>query len=459
MPYDIDPEERRQMRARLLSRMAEPAEPVDPPPDELLMSVEPARPPEQLFTPGPLYTPGPTLPAKPAAPGRKAAPYNMEKALAGKPVLGPELEGTGGSPPPPPAPIRPAVREYLEKKRGAVGDEGDAELQAAQDAAADRRLLATGNRVGAQIAAAFADQAPGTYTAGADELARRADQPLKDLEARRAAAKAKKSEAQADEDRARAQALKDPNSEQSELARQTFATLRPEQVKRWGERFKDFSAEALARVEPSIEKELERAADDARAKAAAAATASENAKNRALQIKLKEMDNAGDLARQRLANEKGAAGADKESKKAITEITDRYSNIKEQLGQLRTQVQGGGTYDLVGPHNAQLEQKLTSIATDMAKLVDPNSVARESEVAAFKKMLFEPSLWMKNSTALGVIDSFDKMVDSRLSNAYKSRGLEVPTPSTATASGFRPVTLKDGRKGLYNEATGEFKEG
>lgn len=113
-----------------------------------------------------------------------------------------------------------------------------------------------------------------------------------------------------------------------------------------------------------------------------------------------------------------------EQMKAMVEVQDRYNNIKEQIGQIKAQVEKSGTYDLTGPHNALLEQRLTSIATDMAKLVDPNSVARESEVEAFKKMLFSPSAWMQNKTALGVLDGFDQMVDQRIDNAYRVRGLE-----------------------------------
>lgn len=118
--------------------------------------------------------------------------------------------------------------------------------------------------------------------------------------------------------------------------------------------------------------------------------------------------------------------AEKQDKKnaAVTEIQDRYLNINNEITNLKNMLDKSGTYEVFGPENEIMDQKITSIATDMAKLVDPTSVARESEVAAFKKMLFEPTLWMQNSSAKGVLDSFKKMVDDRLSTAYKVRGLD-----------------------------------
>ena len=118
--------------------------------------------------------------------------------------------------------------------------------------------------------------------------------------------------------------------------------------------------------------------------------------------------------------------AEKQDKKnaAVTEIQDRYLNINNEISNLKTMLDKTGTFEIFGPENEIMDQKITSIATDMAKLVDPTSVARESEVAAFKKMLFQPTLWMQNSSAKGVLDSFKKMVDDRLSTAYKVRGLD-----------------------------------
>lgn len=119
-------------------------------------------------------------------------------------------------------------------------------------------------------------------------------------------------------------------------------------------------------------------------------------------------------------------------KQSVTEIQDRYNNIKDSIGSLRNMVKEYGTQEMIGPQNKEMDQYITSIATDMAKLVDPQSVARESEVASFKKMLFEPGFFQRESSAQGVLTNFEKMVDKRLDNAYSVRGIEKPQRSQTT---------------------------
>lgn len=116
-------------------------------------------------------------------------------------------------------------------------------------------------------------------------------------------------------------------------------------------------------------------------------------------------------------------------KQSVTEIQDRYNNIKDSISSLREMVDKYGTQEMIGPQNKEMDQYITSIATDMAKLVDPQSVARESEVASFKKMLFEPGFFQRESSAQGVLNNFEKMVDKRLENAYAVRGIEKPSKS------------------------------
>lgn len=111
---------------------------------------------------------------------------------------------------------------------------------------------------------------------------------------------------------------------------------------------------------------------------------------------------------------------------SMNEIADRYINIKDSLGNLKNLVSTYGTSKMFGPEEKQMNQYIQSLATDMAKLVDPNSVARETEVESFKKMLFEPGFWQRESSVQGVLDNFGKIVDKRLKSAYEIRGLEQP---------------------------------
>jgi hypothetical protein len=67
----------------------------------------------------------------------------------------------------------------------------------------------------------------------------------------------------------------------------------------------------------------------------------------------------------------------------------------------------------------------------MAKLADPSSVARPSEVEAFKKGLLQANMAsMTNDTALTILKNFRAEVNKRADNAYKIRGIENPNKAT-----------------------------
>jgi hypothetical protein len=96
------------------------------------------------------------------------------------------------------------------------------------------------------------------------------------------------------------------------------------------------------------------------------------------------------------------------------EFESRLGSIIAEADNVKSLINDKGTFETLGPHNQILSQKIDSIAIDAAKLFDPQSVARDSEVAAFRKMLFEPgSLTTSNDTALGTVDSFKKLVEDR----------------------------------------------
>jgi hypothetical protein len=134
------------------------------------------------------------------------------------------------------------------------------------------------------------------------------------------------------------------------------------------------------------------------------------------------------------------------------EIRGFYTTMKKDLAELRNLVNQKGTFEALGSHNKQLEQRLDDIAVTMAKFVDPNSVARESEVAGFRKQLFSPSLTMKNKTAQEVMDSFERIIEDRLKTAYEVRGIQPPDVNNpnagiapkATAGGAVQMKFPDG---------------
>jgi hypothetical protein len=116
-----------------------------------------------------------------------------------------------------------------------------------------------------------------------------------------------------------------------------------------------------------------------------------------------------------------------EKKKATTnEVEQRRQDIKANLALVKGQIEKDGTFELMGSHNQDIERRLDAVATDMAKLMDPTSVARPAEVDAIKRNLVESGFKNSNDTAIQILSNFEKEVDDRADNAYKIRGLESP---------------------------------
>lgn len=113
--------------------------------------------------------------------------------------------------------------------------------------------------------------------------------------------------------------------------------------------------------------------------------------------------------------------------KKAAEFDNRYRTIMNEIARLEGMVDKDGTYEMIGPHNKNLDQSITSIAVDAAKLFDPESVARESEVAQQKGMLFEPgSLTTRNETAKKTLENYKRIIQDR---ARAIRGDAAPAMS------------------------------
>lgn len=146
-------------------------------------------------------------------------------------------------------------------------------------------------------------------------------------------------------------------------------------------------------------------------------------------MQLKEMESA----------DKAAAGdADKiprDAQKIVEEVDNYVGNIDRNINKVIAQIDKTGTFELVGPAGAVMDTWLNEIATDLAKLADPGSVARESEVAAQKKNLIDTGLaglTTRNATAQQVMRELKKGVAERRREAYKARGIAMPAPAFAT---------------------------
>lgn len=133
------------------------------------------------------------------------------------------------------------------------------------------------------------------------------------------------------------------------------------------------------------------------------------------------------------------AAEKKKQREQMVEIREREANIQRNIDAVERLVREEGTYNALGSHNKEIMSKIYEIAIDTAKLADPNSVAREAEVAAVQKFaLFEPSPFIRDETALNLLESFRKSAANRLRTAYEVRGIrpieetEAPQASTWT---------------------------
>jgi hypothetical protein len=107
---------------------------------------------------------------------------------------------------------------------------------------------------------------------------------------------------------------------------------------------------------------------------------------------------------------------------------------------------------MFGPQNENMNRRIENIATDMAKLSDPSSVARPSEVEGFKRGLIEAGIFKSNSTAKQILKDFESEVQSRANNAYKIRGVEMPNQSTSSEE----TKVIDGKK--FKKVNGGWEE-
>lgn len=141
----------------------------------------------------------------------------------------------------------------------------------------------------------------------------------------------------------------------------------------------------------------------------------------------------GELNQKRIERQDSLAlkGLEKEEKKkqVFNEIEDRRQNITAAISTAISKIQEDGTWEMSGPHNQNLDRLIDGIATDMAKLQDPTSVARPSEVEQIKKTLVESGFSNRNSTAQEILKTFQTEIDRRADLAYKVRGYEKPSSS------------------------------
>jgi len=251
--------------------------------------------------------------------------------------------------------------------------------------------------------------------------------------------------------------LNDPSSPESVAAREYLKRVAPQLASTPG--FERLTADKVSKIAPSYQNlyEMDQKTED-RKQVRAGQMAQDAARREEMALRKYESDQRFDLTRGDRLREQALGRAEKEKanyeKKMATmyEIEDRRKNILDNLKLLNDQIDEYGTYEMFGPQNENMNRRIENIATDMAKLSDPSSVARPSEVEGFKKGLIEAGIGKSNSTAKQILKDFESEVQSRANNAYKIRGVEMPNQSTRSEE----TKVIDGKK--FKKVNGGWEE-
>jgi hypothetical protein len=156
-------------------------------------------------------------------------------------------------------------------------------------------------------------------------------------------------------------------------------------------------------------------------------------------VKQRSFDNAlkkEDVETRRLAAGAAAGKVDKTNQALVQSVEAENTTIHKAGTKLLQMIKEHGTGDLTGPANAQMRQLVDAMATASAKLKDPTSVARESEVAAERKNIFDPGLSFENikGGAEEKIRSYMANAQTRRDDAYRIRGITAPGDAASQAA-------------------------
>lgn len=135
-------------------------------------------------------------------------------------------------------------------------------------------------------------------------------------------------------------------------------------------------------------------------------------------------------------------------RESTVEIENRSRNILNNLARFEQSIKDYGSQVITGSEPKIREALLDEIAQDMAKLVDPNSVARPSEVELARASLPQASeTFTFDSSVLEQIQALRERVQDRVRTAYEVRGIETPGSQAGGSAGEGQIIerkLKDG---------------
>ena len=146
------------------------------------------------------------------------------------------------------------------------------------------------------------------------------------------------------------------------------------------------------------------------------------------------------------STDKAKTATGEKKKQQVLEVENFTSNIDSNIDAVKKMIEDTGTFELTGPESQIMDRRLTEIATDLAKLADPGSVARNEEVELQRGNLLASGwrgLLTKDKTAQAVLDVLREDVKKRRAKAYKVRGLDVPDAATVVADDVGAVPPDD----------------
>lgn len=160
----------------------------------------------------------------------------------------------------------------------------------------------------------------------------------------------------------------------------------------------------------------------------------------------------------RLAKRIELADKKKEENKGLakqkTEVGYRYNNIIKNANDLKDLVKKEGTMALTGTAGEDMDRAIYNMALDYAKLVDPDSVAREGEVASAQKYMLGfrnlGGATTSNATALKSIDQYVSSLNNRLDakiQAMESEGQDASSLREVLAKNSKDAPPKFGGSG------------
>lgn len=137
---------------------------------------------------------------------------------------------------------------------------------------------------------------------------------------------------------------------------------------------------------------------------------------------------------------KGGAGLTTDQRKKLDEIEPRRQNIDRNIARLRSLVEEHGTVEKVEPGiENEMRGLANDIAVDLAKLKDPNSVARPGEVELELQTIFQPGAFQRKSAVFHGLDQLRERTNQRANDQYQLLGVQPPRQfSTKEDLGIKP---------------------